>query len=41
MHSLGSVPLTVCSRPQLIAMKRARNSLQDQADIQVLEAGDP
>jgi hypothetical protein len=38
--SLGSVPLTVCSRPQLITMKRARNSLQDQADIEVLEAED-
>jgi hypothetical protein len=35
---LGEVPLSVCSRAHLIAMKRARASLQDQADLQALEA---
>jgi hypothetical protein len=35
--SLGELPLRVCSRAHLIAMKRARASLQDQADIEALE----
>lgn len=36
--TLAGAPLAVCSRTHLIAMKRARGSLQDQADIQALEA---
>jgi hypothetical protein len=36
--SLGGEPLLVTSRQHLIAMKRARNSLQDQADLEALEA---
>jgi hypothetical protein len=36
---LGAAPLSVCSRSHLIAMKRARNSLQDQADVEILEGG--
>jgi hypothetical protein len=35
--TLDDVPLSVCSRAHLIAMKRARASLQDQADIEALE----
>jgi hypothetical protein len=35
--TLGDLPLRVCSRAHLIAMKRARASLQDQADIEALE----
>jgi hypothetical protein len=35
--TLDDVPLRVCSRAHLIAMKRARASLQDQADIEALE----
>jgi len=34
--SLGDVPLAVCSREHLIAMKRARHSLQDQTDVAAL-----
>lgn len=34
--SLADVPLAVCSRAHLIAMKRARGSLQDQADVEAL-----
>jgi hypothetical protein len=37
--TLAEVPLHVCSRPALIAMKRARGSAQDLADIELLEAG--
>jgi len=37
--SIGGSPLLVCSRRHLIAMKRARASLQDQADIAALEDG--
>ena len=33
---LADVPLAVCSRAHLIAMKRARGTLQDQADIEAL-----
>jgi hypothetical protein len=36
--TLGEVPLAVCSREHLIAMKRARHSLQDQADVAALLA---
>jgi hypothetical protein len=36
--TLGDVPLAVCSRHHLISMKRARNSLQDQADVAALLA---
>jgi hypothetical protein len=36
--TLSGVPLAVCSRVHLLAMKRARRSLQDQADIEALEA---
>jgi hypothetical protein len=36
--TLGDVPLAVCSREHLIAMKRARRSLQDRADIEALTA---
>jgi hypothetical protein len=36
--SLGGERLIVCSREHRIAMKRARHSLQDQADLEVLEA---
>jgi hypothetical protein len=36
--TLAGTPLAVCSRAHLIAMKRARSSLQDQADIEALEA---
>lgn len=35
--TLGGEPLIVCSRPHLIAMKRARGSLQDQADLEALQ----
>jgi hypothetical protein len=35
--TLGGTPLAVCSRAHLIAMKRARDSLQDRADIEALE----
>jgi hypothetical protein len=35
--SLGSEPLTVCSREHLIAMKRVSHSLQDQADLEALD----
>ncbi len=35
--TLAGTALSVCSRAHLIAMKRARHSLQDQADIQALE----
>lgn len=38
--TLGEVPLAVCSREHLIAMKRARDSLQDQADVAALLAED-
>lgn len=31
--TLGRVPLAVCSREHLIAMKQARHTLQDQADV--------
>lgn len=34
--TLGREPLHVCSRPHLIAMKRARANLQDQADLEAL-----
>jgi hypothetical protein len=34
--TLGDVPLAVCSREHLIAMKRARDTLQDQADVAAL-----
>lgn len=34
--TLADVPLAVCSRAHLLAMKRARGSLQDQADIEAL-----
>jgi hypothetical protein len=37
--TLGDLPVRVCSRAHLIAMKRARASLQDQADIEALENG--
>lgn len=37
--TLGDVPLHVCSRASLIAMKRARASAQDLADIERLEGG--
>jgi hypothetical protein len=36
--TLGDVPLAVCSREHLIAMKQARRSLQDQADVAALLA---
>jgi hypothetical protein len=36
--TLAGVPLAVCSRAHLLAMKRARSSLQDRADIEALEA---
>jgi hypothetical protein len=36
--TLADVPLAVCSRGHLIAMKQARHSLQDQADIAALLA---
>lgn len=36
--TLGGVPLAVCSRAHLLAMKRVRNTAQDQADIEALEA---
>jgi hypothetical protein len=36
--TLGEVPLAVCSRSHLIAMKQARGSLQDQADVAALLA---
>lgn len=36
--TLAGVPLAVCSREHLIAMKQARHSLQDQADIAALLA---
>ena len=36
--TLGGVPLAVCSREHLIAMKQARHSLQDQADVAALLA---
>jgi hypothetical protein len=36
--TLGEVPLSVCSRAHLIAMKRARHSLQDRADLEALGA---
>lgn len=36
--TIGEVPLTVCSREHLIAMKLARDSLQDQADVAALRA---
>jgi hypothetical protein len=36
--TLGDVPLAVCSRSHLIAMKQARHSLQDQADVAALLA---
>jgi hypothetical protein len=35
--TLGGTPLLVCSRAHLIEMKRARHSLQDQADLEALE----
>jgi hypothetical protein len=35
--TLADTPLAVCSRTHLIAMKRARGSLQDRADIEALE----
>lgn len=38
LTTLADVPLCVCSRAHLIAMKRARASLQDKADLQELEA---
>jgi hypothetical protein len=38
--TLAGVPLAVCSRKHLLAMKRARHSLQDRADIEALESGD-
>ena len=34
--TLGDVPLAVCPREHLIAMKRARDTLQDQADVAAL-----
>jgi len=34
--TLGDVPLAVCSREHLIAMKQVRHSLQDQADVAAL-----
>jgi hypothetical protein len=34
--SLADIPLAVCSRAHLIAMKRARGTLQDQADVEAL-----
>jgi hypothetical protein len=36
--NIGGAPLAVCSREHLIAMKQARHSLQDRADIEALEA---
>jgi hypothetical protein len=36
--SLGGEPLIVCSREHPVAMKRAGHSLQDQADLEALEA---
>jgi hypothetical protein len=36
--TLAGVPLAVCSREHLIAMKQARHSLQDQADLAALLA---
>lgn len=39
MTTLGDVPLRVCSRAALLAMKRARASAQDLADIERLEVG--
>jgi hypothetical protein len=36
--TLGEIPLAVCSRRHLIAMKQARHSLQDQADVAALLA---
>ncbi len=36
--TLGEERVVVCSRAHLIAMKRARASLQDQADLEALEA---
>jgi hypothetical protein len=36
--TLDGAPLAVCSREHLIAMKQARHSLQDQADIAALLA---
>jgi len=38
--TLAGAPLAVCSLAHLIEMKRARHSLQDQADIEALEQGD-
>ena len=36
--TLGGVPLAVCSREHLIAMKQARHTLQDRADVAALLA---
>jgi hypothetical protein len=36
--TLAGIPLAVSSLPHLLAMKRARGSLQDRADIEALES---
>lgn len=36
--TLAGIPLSVCSLDHLMAMKRARGSLQDQADLEALES---
>jgi hypothetical protein len=38
--NLAGIPVVVCSREHLLTMKRARNSLQDQADLEALQEGD-